>query len=417
MGVIRGLLGAIATASALGAAAQAFADPAVVGARGPAIGPYNAEFIAGGAGVQRPLDPAAAALQAQAPFTLTAWVEGIGPAEGAVVLVAVGRPDQPQAREIGLEHGRLFAALGLHRLVTAGQPLGRGRHEVALSFDGARLRLYQDGAEVGSADASFPAVPPPPPKDKWDEERFTLLTLAPLAPGARVNQHFAGRLGGVTLLDRALAPVELRTQAHAPPDWSAVRFDQGAKPWQVQVRQWPGYDAPQDPATLPVSKAAPGAPRAVPPYAGPALVPVGDGALAIRGGWRLLAAPQVKGAGAAISRPGYDVSAWYPAVVPGTVLTTLVARGVYPDPAYGLNNMAIPESLNRQDYWYRTVVDAPSDMAGRPVELTFEGVNYAGEVWLNGDRLGDMRGAFIRGRFDVTGRLRPGQPNVLAIRV
>jgi hypothetical protein len=40
--------------------------------------------------------------------------------------------------------------------------------------------------------------------------------------------------------------------------------------------------------------------------------------------------------------------------VPGTVLTTLVDRGVYPDPTIGLNNMAIPESLSRQDYWYRS---------------------------------------------------------------
>jgi hypothetical protein len=30
--------------------------------------------------------------------------------------------------------------------------------------------------------------------------------------------------------------------------------------------------------------------------------------------------------------------------VPGTVLTTLVDRGVYPDPDYGLNNTAIPKA-------------------------------------------------------------------------
>ena len=29
---------------------------------------------------------------------------------------------------------------------------------------------------------------------------------------------------------------------------------------------------------------------------------------------------------------------WMPAVVPGTVLTTLVKNGVVPDPYYGLNN-------------------------------------------------------------------------------
>jgi hypothetical protein len=49
--------------------------------------------------------------------------------------------------------------------------------------------------------------------------------------------------------------------------------------------------------------------------------------------------------------------------------------------------------------------------------LTFKGINYAAEVWLNGARLGDIRGAFIRGVFDVTDRVKPGQVNVLAVRL
>jgi hypothetical protein len=88
--------------------------------------------------------------------------------------------------------------------------------------------------------------------------------------------------------------------------------------------------------------------------------------------------------------------------VPGTVLTTLIDRGVYPDYDYGLNNMAIPESLARQDYWYRTVFDAPLSLDGKQLTLTFKGINYAAEVWINGSRLGNIRGAFIRGVFDVT---------------
>ena len=46
----------------------------------------------------------------------------------------------------------------------------------------------------------------------------------------------------------------------------------------------------------------------------------------------------------------------------GTVLTTLIARGVYPDPDYGLNNLAIPDSLSRQDYWYRSEFEAPAEL-------------------------------------------------------
>jgi hypothetical protein len=38
-------------------------------------------------------------------------------------------------------------------------------------------------------------------------------------------------------------------------------------------------------------------------------------------------------------------------------------------------------------------------------------------VWLNGKSLGTITGAFIRGTFDVTGVVKPGEPNVLAVRV
>ncbi len=100
--------------------------------------------------------------------------------------------------------------------------------------------------------------------------------------------------------------------------------------------------------------------------------------------------------------------------MPGTVLTTLVDRGVYPDPAVGLNNLSIPETLARQDYWYRTEFDTPAEAAGRQMWLTFNGVNYSAEVWVNGRMTGTMKGAFIRGRFPVT--LAAGR-NAIAVRV
>ena len=38
-------------------------------------------------------------------------------------------------------------------------------------------------------------------------------------------------------------------------------------------------------------------------------------------------------------------------------------------------------------------------------------------MWLNGARLGEIRGAFIRGVFDVSSRLRAGEPNALVVRI
>jgi hypothetical protein len=120
--------------------------------------------------------------------------------------------------------------------------------------------------------------------------------------------------------------------------------------------------------------------------------------------------------GSHLSTAEFNDSSWYAAVVPGTVLTTFIARGVYPDPTYGLNNMAIPESLSRQDYWYRSSFETPPDL-GKHFTLTFNGINYSAEVWLNGARVGEIKGAFSRGIFDVTAQLKQGRRNVLAVRV
>src|SRR5579875_2881128 len=72
-------------------------------------------------------------------------------------------------------------------------------------------------------------------------------------------------------------------------------------------------------------------------------------------GWMLVDAAAVHDGGDAISRAGYATADWKKAVVPGTVLTSLVADGVYPEPLYGENNRPdkIPESLARATYWYR----------------------------------------------------------------
>jgi len=187
--------------------------------------------------------------------------------------------------------------------------------------------------------------------------------------------------------------------------------------WPLQNRPGPDGDPKQDPATFPRSTvpAQPPQKRLMPPQ--PALTEAGDGNWRLSGGWKLRAAIEVPDTARELATPGYDSSSWLKATVPGTVLTTLVDQGVYPEPAYGLNNMAIPESLNRLDYWYRNEFSVPADFTGRTFTLTFNGINYTADVWFNSTRLGEIRGAFMRGVFDVSALIRPGQPNALVVRV
>src|SRR5580700_9680537 len=102
-------------------------------------------------------------------------------------------------------------------------------------------------------------------------------------------------------------------------------------------------------------------------------------------GWRLQSAAQVSQTGHDISQAGFQTAGWYPAVVPGTVLTTLVDNKVYPEPLYGENNRPdkIPDSLCRTPWWYQTTFVVPNSYLGKKIWLNFEGINYSAEVWLN----------------------------------
>lgn len=140
-------------------------------------------------------------------------------------------------------------------------------------------------------------------------------------------------------------------------------------------------------------------------------------AVEISAGWQLQDVANVPEAGAVVSSAGFAPAKWHRATVPGTVLTTLVNEGVYPEPLYGENNRPdkIPESLCRTSYWYRTTVTVPRDYAGRRVWLNFAGINYTAEIWVNGRGAGSIRGAFARGIFDVTSLVQPGETAVLAV--
>ena len=136
-------------------------------------------------------------------------------------------------------------------------------------------------------------------------------------------------------------------------------------------------------------------------------------------GWQLQDVAKVPQPGAEVASPALNTSGWYTATVPGTVLTTLVNNRVYPEPLYGENNRPeiIPDSLARTSYWYRTLIAVPKSYKDHHVWLNFDGINYSAVVWVNGVQVGTMRGAFIRGIFDITAHVTPGKKAVVAVLV
>ncbi len=377
----------------------------------PVYGPYNAAIAQGGDGVHKKMVEKDTVLRADSPWTMYAWVNVAGPVTAPELVAGVGDVTAEYSRYLGLAPDKLMLWMGADNSLSAPLSVAPGKWQfVAATFDGQSvIRLYGDGTQVGQGVLALGRVAP-------------VLQIAPPVPVASpmmpsfTGQHFGGKVAGFTVVREALTAEQIKKLAGSPPQFGLLVYEEGAKPWPVQTRGQAGYRAPQDPATYPKSRAPYPAAVAKPLPKGPEIVTDGDNQWTLAGGWKMAAAPTVTANAADVAKAGFDTKDWLVATVPGTALTTMIDRGVYPDSDYGLNNLVIPETLNKQDYWYRNEFKAPKTSARR-FTLTFEGINYAAEVWLNGQSLGNIKGAFIRGVFDVTDVLKPGQTNVLLVRV
>lgn len=399
------------------------------------FGAYNATFLPDGPGLTKSLAPSptldsrAATLldrlglarqqddhdtltEGSGRWTLCLWFRPLRPLEGAGLIAGIGDPEAEDARFIGWRDHQLGVWLGHGRgsiaLIAAGEVDKEASwHSAIVSSDGAVIVLYVDGKKAA-----------PIPFTQGRVAARLEMAPKPLAGWGIEGRHFGGQIAQLKIFREALSDAQVRELLASKPDFSLFDYEEASPHWPVQTRAQAGQEAPQDPSTLPHGKGGIQAPVAK--AVGPADLKSeweGVNPWRLRGGWRLASAPLVRFGGEEISKPGFDTRTWWVATVPGTVLTTLVDRGVYPDPDYGLNNLAIPESLAHQDYWYRVEFNTPADARGKRLTLTFEGINYAAEVWLNGRRLGDFAGAFVRGRFDVTARVNASGLNGLAVRV
>jgi exo-1,4-beta-D-glucosaminidase len=136
--------------------------------------------------------------------------------------------------------------------------------------------------------------------------------------------------------------------------------------------------------------------------------------------WKLTSANNLQLGGAAISLLDYQDTDWSKiGRMPATVLEILEEDGVYPHLYVG-KNMAenVPQDLYKQDWWYRTTFQAPSEQAVYLLE--FPGINYRAEIWLNGHLLADSKhvvGMYNAHELDATQFIKPGQRNTLAVKV
>jgi hypothetical protein len=135
----------------------------------------------------------------------------------------------------------------------------------------------------------------------------------------------------------------------------------------------------------------------------------------IGGNWKIQRASEVTASGESISQTGFAEENWVVATVPGTVLVSYWNAGALPNPNFGDNQLMISESFFNSDFWYRDELDVPAVFSGERMFLNFDGINWKADVFVNGKKAGRIEGAFIRGKFDVTDLILPGQKNAIAV--
>jgi exo-1,4-beta-D-glucosaminidase len=159
--------------------------------------------------------------------------------------------------------------------------------------------------------------------------------------------------------------------------------------------------------------------------------------ISLETGWTVRSSAKVLDAPEKISSPGYNASDWYKASGPETIFAVLVENGVYQSPYFDMNLRRIPgveypiggqfanldmpaNSPYAVPWWYRNEFALPSSFKGKKVWISFHGINYRADLWINGQKVAgsdEMVGAFRRFTFDVTAFVRPGERNVVALSV
>ena len=105
---------------------------------------------------------------------------------------------------------------------------------------------------------------------------------------------------------------------------------------------------------------------------------------------------------------------YYPAVVPGTVHTDLIAEGLIEDPYIGFGERAV-QWVDKEDWIYRRSFDLSDELAAcGHIDLCFDGLDTYADVTLNGVRILSSDNMFLRHRIQADSLLKP-EGNMLEI--
>ena len=133
--------------------------------------------------------------------------------------------------------------------------------------------------------------------------------------------------------------------------------------------------------------------------------------------WKLHDFDPGAGLDAGAHLPDHDTADWVDVDVPGDVYVATMNAGWIEDPFYDQNEKTVAW-MEQKEWWYRLTFDGPAEppQLGARDRLIFHGLDTYATVYLNGAEIGSSRNMFREAAFDVSGALRYGEPNTLAVR-
>lgn len=134
--------------------------------------------------------------------------------------------------------------------------------------------------------------------------------------------------------------------------------------------------------------------------------------------WKVRSSAEVNYQGDQVSLIGFNDAEWLDTDIPATVLKVLVDNGVYKDIYKSDNLQKIPTEQFKSSWWYRKEFHTHITK-DENLKLTFDGINYRANIWLNGRKLASadtIEGAYNQLELDVTETIKNGE-NAIAIEI
>ncbi|MEN8122177.1 MAG: sugar-binding domain-containing protein [Bacteroidota bacterium] len=123
--------------------------------------------------------------------------------------------------------------------------------------------------------------------------------------------------------------------------------------------------------------------------------------------------------GEIISSKGFETVGWHTAIVPGTIMGSLVADSSIKDPYFGVNMKTVSTEQFKQSWWYRKTFALTADDLTKSISLRFKGINYRADLWINGKKVAnkdEFAGTFRMFTFKINDYIIEGE-NVIAIEI